>query len=117
MSDISPEEYLLREDYIEPDLELRLNVVDEIWRLQDELEFGEHIRQESKKEARKVEKFIVNFFYLWSGHWQIVEKSLFLRRLGRFLHSKRIYWLGLNVRWVEGLRDVLNSCYEYERIG
>lgn len=43
--------------------------------------------------------------YVWNGYWFIHEESRFLRRLGRFLHNKYIYALGLHVEWVRGLKD------------
>jgi hypothetical protein len=52
-----------------------------------------------------------DYFYLplhpdiWNGYWDIHERSRLLRRLGRRLHSRRIYWLGLYVKWITGVKE------------
>jgi len=44
---------------------------------------------------------------IWNGYWYIDGKSMFssiYKWLGRKLHSRRIFWLGLRLVWVNGLR-------------
>jgi len=43
---------------------------------------------------------------LWNGFWYIGRVIPFFRWLGRKLHSRRLYWLGFQVEWVQGIKEL-----------
>jgi hypothetical protein len=43
---------------------------------------------------------------IWNGYWSVGRVVPFFRWLGRRLHSRRIYWLGFQVQWITGLKDM-----------
>jgi hypothetical protein len=47
--------------------------------------------------------------WIWNGYWAIKPINPFVRfmgrRLGRLLHNKYIYWVGLPLYWVGGFKD------------
>jgi hypothetical protein len=49
---------------------------------------------------------------VWNGGWFIKPHhrfSHFFRWLGHRLHSRRIYWIGLPIRWEVGLKDIIDD--------
>lgn len=46
---------------------------------------------------------------IWNGYWAIKKRTKFVssmfRFLGKKLKSRRVYWLGLSLYWVDGLKD------------
>jgi hypothetical protein len=50
---------------------------------------------------------------LWNGYWEIKNNFRLLRRLGRLLHNKYVYWLGFQVRWATGLKEILGYDFNY----
>lgn len=60
---------------------------------------------------------------IWNGYWSITKRpkwfSRFFRFLGRRLHSRRLYWIGFSIYWVDGLKTLFpDDVYveEVERI-
>jgi hypothetical protein len=47
---------------------------------------------------------------IWNGYWYVGQihplRSVVFRWLGKTLKSRRLYWIGLPIRWVEGLKDI-----------
>ena len=45
---------------------------------------------------------------IWNGYWSMKRRpkfvSVLFRFLGRRMKSKRLYWIGLSIYWVEGLK-------------
>jgi hypothetical protein len=59
-----------------------------------------------KKQAdENGEWYVIVHPKIWNGYWFVERHIPFLRWLGRKLHSRRIYWLGLQIVWVEGMKD------------
>lgn len=48
---------------------------------------------------------------VWNGYWSIAKRprwvSNFFKRLGRLLGSRKIYWIGMSLYWVDGLKTML----------
>lgn len=42
---------------------------------------------------------------IYNGYWYVRRSIPFLRWLGRKLHSRRVYWLGLQIEWIQGMKD------------
>lgn len=74
-----------------------------------EITWGELLRAEESLGPPPREWCVVVHPRVWNGYWSIRQRSLFLRRLGRKIHSRAIYSLGLRVEWITGLKDVLND--------
>lgn len=53
-------------------------------------------------------EYILVHSLIWNGFWAIKRRprivSNIFRRIGRKLKSKRIYWIGLPIYWVEGIK-------------
>lgn len=73
----------------------------------DEQEFDRFLSEVSEKP-----NWIKMHPLTWNGFWYIKPHSLFwgrvFRKLGRLLKSRRIYWLGLPIVWLEGYKEYFN---------
>ena len=49
---------------------------------------------------------------IWNGYWGCKWRPIKLvRQIGRFLHSKYIYWLGFPIYWIMGVKDIYPELY------
>lgn len=48
---------------------------------------------------------------IWNGFWYIPGHpgGKLFRKLGHLLHSRRIFWLGMPIRWIPGFKDYLKE--------
>ena len=57
---------------------------------------------------------------VWSGFWYVKRHSQFwgkiLRRTGRLVKSRRIYWLGLPIVCAKGFKEIIDENVEVEDI-
>lgn len=48
--------------------------------------------------------------HIWSGYWELkpinpIIKKVF-RKLGKLLHNRSIFWAGLPLYWVTGIKEI-----------
>jgi hypothetical protein len=57
-------------------------------------------------EASEKSKYVIMNPLVWNGYWTIKYRNRFFRWLGRKLKSKYIYWIGFQLHWEQGLKDL-----------
>lgn len=73
-------------------------------------DFMDSIQKLEKENVTPKDKnfYLIIAPYIWNGFWYIKERSKLLRWVGRRLHNKYIYALGLHVEWIGGLKEFIN---------
>ena len=51
------------------------------------------------------EMYVILNPMIYNGYWYVSRVIPLFRWLGRKLRSRRIYWLGFQLQWVDGMKD------------
>lgn len=46
---------------------------------------------------------------VWNGYWSVIKRPRWFKvfkAIGRIMRNRRVYWLGLSIYWVDGLKTV-----------
>ncbi len=73
-------------------------------------EFDAKVFDKFLSEASVSPEWIIVHPKIYNGYWSIKAYPTWFRRLfrilGRKLHNKYLYWIGLPIYWETGLRDL-----------